>query len=134
MLYIIHQTNDLGLSYQGGQEPIVHLEADMNSVVDWAAQEGLRWAFTLSNAGAYGFEDRCELAQLHEIDWDAVFATTWQRCKHGKQAEFLLERSFPWQLVTRIGVKSGVTRQHVLNALPANGHRPAIEIHADWYY
>lgn len=74
MLYLIHQANHPELTYRGGQEPILHLEADLHAVVQWAEQEGLRWAFTLSNAGAYYFEDRCDLAQLSEIDWAAVQA------------------------------------------------------------
>ena len=66
-----------------------------------------RWAFTLSNAGAYYFEDRSDLGQLDEIDWNAGRAPrTGGQCKDGKQAEFLLEQSFPWHLVERIGVQS----------------------------
>ena len=99
-----------------------------------ANQHGQRWAFTLSNAGSRFFEDRCDVAQLNEIDWNAVQATDWQQCKEGKQAEFLLEHRFPWQLVERVGVQSRTCFQQVANALPANGHRPPVEIRADWYY
>ncbi len=62
MLYLIYQANHLELSYRGGQGPIVHLEADLRQSVAWAEENGMRWAFTLSNAGAYYFEDRCDLA------------------------------------------------------------------------
>ena len=58
----------------------------------------------------------------------------WRQCKEGKQAEFLLEESFPWRLVERIGVQSRASFQRVVNGLPSNGHRPAVEIRADWYY
>lgn len=134
MLYLIYQGNHPDLTYRGGQGPIIHLEADLNAVVSWASRHQRRWAFTLSNAGSYFFEDRSDLADLHEIDWKAVQATDWRQCKEGKQAEFLLEDSFPWKLVERIGVKSRASFQQVANALPANGHRPPIEIRADWYY
>ena len=106
MLYLIFQGNCPELSYRGGQGPIIHFEADLHAVVAWAQREGRRWAFTLTNAGSYFFEDRCELARLNEIDWDAVSARDWRQCKEGKQAEFLLEQDFPWGLVERIGVST----------------------------
>jgi hypothetical protein len=76
MLFLIHRRNP-ELAYQGGQEPIVHLQADLRTVVDWANEKGRRWAFTLSNAGAYYFEDRCNLDQLDEVNWNAVEANRW---------------------------------------------------------
>ena len=134
MLYLIHQANHSNLTYRGGQVAIVHLEADLQTVVAWAKQNDRRWAFTLSNAGSRFFEDRADLAQLGEIDWNAVEAGNWRQCKEGKQAEFLLETSFPWPLVERIGVQSRAIYQQVANALPAHGHRPPVEIRPDWYY
>lgn len=134
MLYLIHQGNHPELSYRGGQGPIVHLEADLRQTVTWAEKNGLRWAFTLSNAGAYYFEDRCDLAQLGEIDWDAVQARDWRQCKEGKQAEFLIERQFPWNLVSRIGVRSRQIYGHISAALRSAAHKPRVEIMPEWYY
>ncbi|MGB8887443.1 MAG: DUF4433 domain-containing protein [Candidatus Korobacteraceae bacterium] len=134
MLYLMYQGNHPDLVYRGGQDPIIHLEADLHAVVDWANQEGRRWAFTLSNAGSYFFEDRSDLSQLNEIDWDAVEARQWQNRKEGKQAEFLLEQSFPFQLVERLGVRSRTQYQQVVNTLPVGGHQPNVEICTDWYY
>lgn len=133
MLFLIHKKNE-ELSYKGGQEPIIHLEGDLLNVVAWADQHNLRWAFTLSNAGSYYFEDRNDLAQLHEIDWAAVQATNWQSRKEGKQAEFLVENTFPWHLVERIGVKSPVIHDQVIKALPKGAHHPRVEVQPDWYY
>jgi len=134
MLYLIYQGNHPELSYRGGQGPIVHFEADLPAVVAWADAERRRWAFTLSNAGARYFEDRSNLGRLGEIDWSAVRATDWRQCKDGKQAEFLPELSFPWHLVERIGVQSRATYSAAVNALPAQGHRPPVEIRPAWYY
>ncbi len=140
MLYLIYQANHEELNYHGGQGPIVHLEADLYASVAWAKQNNRRWAFTLSNAGAYYFEDRCDLAQLDEINWEAVQANKWSgsgispSVKEGKQAEFLLEYNFPWHLVERIGVNSPGIYKQVVNVLPASGHRPKIEIKSEWYY
>ena len=134
MLYLIHRANDPELDYRGGQRPIVHLEADLRRTVAWAELQGLHWAFTLSNAGAYYFEDRCDLAQLDEIDWDAVQAKNWREYKEGKQAEFLIERQFPWKLVSCIGVQSQQVYNQVTTALQAAAHKPRISIEPDWYY
>jgi len=134
MLYLIYQANHPELDYRGGEGPIIHIEADLRQTVAWAEAQGHRWAFTLSNAGAYYFEDRSDLAQLDEIDWDAVQATNWRQCKEGKQAEFLLESQFPWELVSRIGVFSQRIYDQVLIALLTAAHKPRLEIRPDWYY
>src|SRR5262245_8670800 len=36
MLYVIHCANHVELEYRGGQNEIVHLEADLHRVIDWA--------------------------------------------------------------------------------------------------
>ena len=120
MLFLIHRQN-LELTYQGGQGPIIHLEADLQATVAWANAQQRRWAFTLSNAGAYYFEDRADLAQIGEVNWDAVQARDWRQCKEGKQAEFLVELNFPWHLIERIGVHSRPVYTQVLQALPCTG-------------
>ena len=134
MLYLIHRANQPGLSYHDGQDPIVHLEADLHTVVDWADRNDRSWAFTLSNAGARYFEERSDLGSLGEIDWEAVQARDWRERKEGKQAEFLLEQSFPWDLVERVGVLTQATYRGVADALPSGGHRPPVEIRREWYY
>ena len=134
MLYLLYQGNHPELSYRGGQAPIIHLEADLLAVVKWANKHGLRWAFTLSNAGSRFFEDRSDLAQLNEIDWDAVQARNWRDCKEGKQAEFLLEHRFPWHLVDRIGVYSQAQYRLVVNACADEQHQPTVQVRSEWYY
>jgi len=135
MLYIISRQNHPSLAYRGGQEPVVHLEADLQAAVAWAEAQELRWAFTLSNAGSRYFEDRCDLSQLHEINWPAVAANWWRgEFEDGKQAEFLVERRFSWELVERIGVHSQGVAQQVGNTTRVAGHRPRVEIRPDWYY
>jgi len=134
MLYLIYKANDPDLAYYGGQSPIVHLESDLRQTVAWAEEHGQRWAFTLSNAGSFYFEDRRDLEQLTEIKWDAVLATNWQGCKEPKQAEFLIEGQFPWELVERIGVLSPSIYTQASEALNVATHRPLVKIIPDWYY
>lgn len=134
MLYLIHMGNHPELSYRGGQDPIIHLEADLRQAVAWATSHRRRWAFTLTNAGSNFFEDRTDLGQFDELDWNAIAATNWSNCKEGKQAEFLMEFCFPWSLVERVGVCSTAAYRQVLTALSGAGHRPRVEKLADWYY
>lgn len=134
MLYVIHRANHPQLSYRGGQEPIVRLEADLNETVEWADRNGRRWAFTLSNAGSSYFEDRCVLAQLDEIDREAVTAVKWQHCREQKQAEFLVEESFPWTLVRRVGTCTSEIQGRMRGLVRKGDHRPEVEVRPDWYY
>lgn len=105
MLYIIHKGNHMDLAYRGGQRPIIHLEADMLETVRWAEDNGSRWAFSLSNAGAYYTEFCNSLEQLSDLDWEAIKSNDFYepQGKDGKQAEFLLYGFFPWSLIRRIG-------------------------------
>jgi hypothetical protein len=140
MLYIINQRNHQELAYRGGQEPILHLEADLRTSVSWAEENNKAWAFTLSNAGASYFEDRNDLSKLNEIDWEAVHATRWggegisPTIKEGKQAEFLVEECFPWSLIERIGVSAQGIYTQVNTVLSNTVHQPRIEIKKEWYY
>ena len=134
MLYVIYMANHLSLAYRGGQGPIVHLQADLRETIAWADENELRWAFTLSNAGSSYFQDYCDVAQLSKIDWKAVGATQWSDRQEGKQAEFLVERSFPWTLVERIGVHSVRVGQQVQEAMRGADHQPPVGRSQSWYY
>lgn len=133
MLFLIYKKNP-ELQYKDGQEPIIHFEADLRKSVNWATQNNKRWAFTLSNAGSRRFEDRSSLDHLQELDWEAIQSNNWAQQKEGKQAEFLVERSFPWMLVERIGVQSSNVCQQVTKILESTVHRPKVEIIDRWYY
>lgn len=137
MLYILHKANHSSLAYRGGQGPIVHLEADLRAVVDWANSQTRRWAFTLGNASANYAEFRTSLDQIGDVNWSAVVGSDFSTpaTKDAKQAEFLLEGGFPWGLVERIGVIDRTVAQAVLGALGAvDCHRPRVEILRGWYY
>lgn len=134
MLYVIHRADSDELTYKGGQGPIIHLQADLHSCVKWAKKNQRRWAFTMSNAGSYYFEDANKLSDLDKLDWSAINATHWQGCKEGKQAEFLMEDSFPWHLIEEIGVESKAIYTQVVNTLKSETHRPPVSINTHWYY
>lgn len=135
MLYLIAQANHVDLAYRGGQAPIVHLQFDIGAIVQWAATKGRRWAFSLSNAGSLFFEDRCDLGQLNEVNWDAVNARQWSGAyKEGKQAEFLVEKSVPWEFVEEVGTIDQATAVKAQQAMRRHTHRPVVQVRRDWYY
>ena len=134
MLYVIHQANHPALTYRDGQEPIVHLEADLHETIAWADAHSHRWAFTTGNAAATYSESYSDLSQLNRLDWAAIHARSWADRLDEKQAEFLIERSFPWALITCIGVLSSDTGTRTLRAVQASRHRPPVEVKQDWYY
>lgn len=136
MLYVIHRANHPELAYRGGQEPIVHLEADLYRVIQWADTSGVRWAFSLSNAGAYYTEFRSRVEDLDQLDWNAVEATDFREpdVKERKQAEFLVHERFPFQLVDRIGVRSAAIRSRAIGTLAGANRNPVVEVRTDWYF
>ena len=54
----------------------------------------------------------------------------------GTQAllDFLVERSFPWELISRIGVRTSGARVQVQQVLQDAVHQPAVEVVPSWYY
>lgn len=134
MLYVIYKGNHPDLGYTGGQQEIVHLEADFAKTIDWARTVGQRWAFTDTNAGAYFFNDWSDPGRLDRLDWNAIGALDWHACKDGKQAEFLIEGHFPWEQVERVGVFDRTAEERVLACITSARHRPAVEIRNEWYY
>jgi hypothetical protein len=136
MLYIIARGNHEDLAYRGGQGPILHLQADLNESVAWAEAQPIRWAFSLSNAGAYYTEFRCRLDQLDEVNWPAVGSTDFRSndVRDGKQAEFLLHSFFPWHLVEQVGVHSREIGAQVVQILQTANHRPPVARKPGWYY
>lgn len=72
MLYLLHMGNHPNLTYRGGQQPIIHLESDLGKAVEWAEASARRWAFTLSNAGAFYFE-KLECCASQQVVWPWSF-------------------------------------------------------------
>lgn len=142
MLNIIYYANHPNLNYRGGQGPIVHLEADLFEAIEWAETNNHRGAFCLGNARAAYASFRSDVAQLSEINWQAVAANDFRNpgIKESKQAEFLLKKKFPWSLVKRIGYLNRSISPtcevlaSITEALQSAAHRPVVEKRNDWYY
>ena len=103
MLYILYKANNPELTYRGGQQPIVHLEASFDAAIEWANAQPVPWAFTDGNAGAYVTQFYGRRAELGQVNWAAVTSNDFSdsRIKEGKQAEFLTFGTFPWTLVKK---------------------------------
>lgn len=136
MLFVIHRANHSELTYRDGQEPIVHLVADLYTVIAWAKRSGKRWAFSLSNAGAYYTEFRSQVEELDQLDWQAIEASDFRpaEVKERKQAEFLVHGSFPFDLIEHIGVCSATIQKQAAEALADARHQPPIQIRREWYF
>jgi hypothetical protein len=136
MLYILHMGNHPDLNYREGQRPIVHLQADLMTTIHWAEANRVRWAFSDRNAGGYLAHFYKSADDLDKINWRAVRATDFRDMvvKEGKQAEFLVYESFPWNLVDKIGVLNTAVAQEVRRALSGAAHCPAVSVESAWYY
>jgi hypothetical protein len=136
MLYILHRGNHPDLDYNEGQQPIVHLQADMETVVTWAETEGVRWAFSDRIAGTRiaGFYN--SLDNLGEVNWKAVEATDFRDIviKEGKQEEFLVFEAFPWALIEKVGVVNSDVAGAVSDAIAGVDHCPCVSVEPAWYY
>jgi ssDNA thymidine ADP-ribosyltransferase, DarT len=136
MLYVIYKRK-AELTYQGGQERVVHLVTMVNSAIKAAADRP--WAFTDGNAGAYTIRGRFR-ADVNEletfVDWNAVRAKDWRdpTVKERKQAEFLVCDYFPWTSIESIGVISESVADEVKRILAIGGYRPTVAVQPGWYY
>ncbi len=136
MLSVIWYANNPDLVYKLGQSMIVHLQADALGVIGWARGFGRGWAISLQNAGTAYAEFRCTASGLRELDWSAIRSTDFRQAevKERKQAEFLVHHEFPWELVERIGVRSGAVRDSAMDAIATASHRPRVSIQPTWYF
>jgi hypothetical protein len=134
MLYILYRGNHPELQYQEGQAPIVHLQADLQATIKWAAKKRVRWAFSDRNAGMRLAEFFNDPKDLDKVNWQAINATDFRDMviKEGKQAEFLLFEAFPWSLVEALGVRDAVRQKEIQRVLV--GDAPPVQVKPEWYY
>jgi hypothetical protein len=70
------------------------------------------------------------------IDWEAIRTDDFRDpvVKEGKQAEFLMNDTFPWSLVEKVGVLDELRRDQVAVILKKARHKPIVSIERAWYY
>ena len=130
------------------QDEIVHVESTVESVV----QAKLPYVIYPMNA-ALAFSTDCFdiIDGLDQINWALFFESPQLAgyCKYfhsdsrsekyaqrmeTRQAEFLVHRSFPLSIVTRIGVANTQRQREVVNILDASGVNLDVEVQRDWYF
>ncbi len=134
MLYVISRGNHPNVAFREGQDPVIHLVADMTEVVGWARVEKRKWAFTDINAASRAADFYKSLDNLDNLNWDAISASNWRSCRDHKMAEFLMHQSFPWHLVREIGVYSEKIGARANLAFGNSRHRPPVVVRPNWYY
>jgi hypothetical protein len=121
--------------YQEGQNPIVHLEFDLTRAISWAVANKRRWVLTTGNASTRFFDDFSTVEGFARIDWQAIAATQWKQVKDQKQAEFLVEESFPLDLVECLGInRVQATAQQVSKILTNTSYASKLQYRREWYY
>jgi hypothetical protein len=134
MLYAIHTNWVAGFS--GRQGDILHLVAEAETI----RANGLIFAFTDGHAEMSFSSFFEELADLERVDWQIMQETFWNDTaedgdrKRRRQAEFLVHRFFPWQLIKEIGVISSQVAHTVQALLDAEEHKPVVSVRRKWYY
>lgn len=126
--------------YRGGQDNILHLVARLEEVLYWARRNHVRRVFTLTGAGKQNFKDYANIKYLERINWNAVKSRKWRgpgvpwNYKKDKQAEFLIEKMFPWELVCGIGTRTEDVAEEVRFIIKEAEHRPPVMALPNWYY
>ncbi len=135
MLYQLHTGWVEG--YDEGQTPIIYIVSTVEEIVG----NRLNFVFSDGHGIANWTEWFDDIQRLDRVDWETVYATMWKDTiedmdrQRRKQAEFLVHRFCPLEVVTEIGVINNdykqkvekILRQHNVNQIPVN-------IHHDWYY
>lgn len=117
-----------------GEDKILHLVADLTTVVRRADANRVRWVFTHMNAANMLARDYADLSQLHQLDWDTINSNWWQDKKDMKAAEFLVSNRFPTHLIERIGVKSDCMKLDVESILKQHDFNAPVVVAKEWYY
>lgn len=137
MLLQLHTGQVAG--YAEKQDPIVYV----TSTVERVLEAGLPFVFSDGHGLARFTNWYDDPARLDDgVDWQAAYAIQWNDTakdmdrQRRKQAEFLIHRFAPWELVEQIAVVSEATARRVRAIL--EGHDPALHrpvvVRRDWYY
>lgn len=136
MLFQLHTDKVEG--YNGGQNPIIYLVSDCQSIErnrnDFVFTDGQ--ALVQYSAWYY------DLADLDKVSWDIVYEKFWfdnenhMDRQRRKMAEFLIHKTCGWELITEISVISAAMKQQVEQILLShpNLHHPPVTIQRQWYY
>jgi len=134
MLFTIQRGNVEG--YHEGQAPILHLVSSVEAV----QSAGIPFAFSDGHADMDLSRFFNDPHYLDQIDWQVMRSRYWNDTqadgdrKRRRQAEFLVQRFFPFSLIEGIGVFDSLMLERVTALLKEQPVEPPVQIRAAWYY
>ena len=134
MLYMIANGHVEG--YAEGEDPVVYRCARAQDV----AARALPFVFTDRHARVATARFMNDLSDLGAIDWRLMTSRYWYATdadpdrKPRRQAEFLVQRFVPWDLVVSVATKTEAVRDAVRGAIAGAQHRPDDRVEPSWYY
>ncbi len=123
-------------SYDGGQAKVVYLVSSVNQVI----KKGLPFCFTDGHAEmgpTLYFNDW--KTEKDRVPWEVMELAYWNDTadepdrKRRRQAEFLVQGSFPCDAIERIGVYDSAAVAQVQGSLTRR-FKPPVEVRRDWYF
>ncbi len=122
--------------YSEGQEPLIYAV----STIETVTQAGLGFVFSDGHGIAAFTQWFDDLNDLDKVDWDMAYADYWADTvddmdrQRRKQAEFLVHRFCPWEVVHRIGVLNEAVKERVERILNRKNISMPVEVRRQWYY
>lgn len=123
-------------NYDGGQEPLIYAVATVEAI----AQARLGFVFSDGHGIAAFTQWFDDLRDLDKVDWETVYADFWADTvedmdrQRRKQAEFLVHRFCPWEVIQRIGVLNDAVKSRVERILDRHHLSTPVEVRRQWYY
>ena len=117
------------------ERSIIHLVSTAQAVDSACA-----YFFTDGHGTMWLTSDYVGLHNLDKVDWSVIPLRQWDNTlqdgdrKRRKQAEFLVHRSFSFDLIERIGVYSHQVKVVVEQLLEAHNRRLPVTVENEWYY
>lgn len=133
MLFRLHKDAEL---CPDGQESIIHLVSSTQSV--YRAHHPC--VFTDGHATMKLSQFFTDPVDLTQIDWDVMRSQYWTDTpdhpgrKRRRQAEFLVHRHLPWELVAGICVRTSAAQARVIQTLERAEYRPPVVLRPNYYY
>jgi hypothetical protein len=134
MLYQLH--TGWVENYDQGQEPLIYAVSTIETIV----QAGCGFVFSDGHGIAAFTQWFDNLNDLDKVDWNTVYADFWADTvddmdrQRRKQAEFLVHRFCPWDLIIRIGVLNDNVLKAVERILEQKNCSLPVEVCRQWYY
>ena len=123
-------------NYKGTQEEMVYLVTDVQSIVS----EDIPYVFTDGHPIVFPSKFYTDLTDLSQVDWEVIKGKWWNDTprfpdrQRRRQAEFLVYRCCPWNVIRYIGVNNNKVSAEVENLLKPFAHKPQVLLRRNWYY